>query len=79
MYLFFNSLKLVKCTDIISWWSFNSLDCSEYTFEVKLFAPGSKEVGKLSNIRLPPLADIPGYVPPPLTSVMSITFNPQGE
>jgi hypothetical protein len=46
---------------------------------VKLFAPGSKEVGKLSNIRLPPLADIPGYVPPPLTSVMSITFNPQGE
>jgi hypothetical protein len=62
-----------------NWWSFNFLDCSEYTFEVKLFAPGSKEVGKLSNIRLPPLADIPGYVPPPLTSVMSITFNPQGE
>jgi hypothetical protein len=45
---------------------------------LKLFAPGAKEVGKLANIRLPPLADIPGYVPPPLTSVMSITFNPQG-
>jgi len=54
-------------------------DCSEYSFEVKLFAPGSKEVGKLSNIRLPPLADIPGYVPPPLTSVMSITFSPDGK
>jgi hypothetical protein len=46
---------------------------------LKLFAPGAKEVGKLANIRLPPLADIPGYVPPPLTSVMSITFNPQGK
>jgi len=54
-------------------------DCNEYNFEVKFFAPTSKEVGKVSNIRLPALADVPGYVPPPITSVMSISYGTSGK
>merc|ERR1719430_1391137 len=54
-------------------------DCAEYNFEVKFYAPTSKEVGKVSNIRLPALADLPGYVPPPITSVMSITYGNSGK
>merc|ERR1712168_175605 len=48
-------------------------DCSEFQFEVKFFAPRSKEVGKVS-VHLPALADIPDYVPPPITAVMDIKF-----
>jgi len=54
-------------------------DCAEYNFEVKFFAPRSKEVGRVSNVRLPALADVPGYVPPPITSVMSITYGASGK
>lgn len=54
-------------------------DCAEYNFEIKLFAPSAKEVGKVSNVRLPPLADVPGYVPPPVTSVMSISYGTNGK
>lgn len=54
-------------------------DCSEYDFEIKFFAPGSKEVGKVSHVKLPPLADVPGYIPPPITSVMSITYGSNGK
>eukprot|EP00088_Acartia_fossae_P022382 TRINITY_DN235_c0_g1_i4.p1 TRINITY_DN235_c0_g1~~TRINITY_DN235_c0_g1_i4.p1 ORF type:complete len:570 (-),score=129.97 TRINITY_DN235_c0_g1_i4:121-1830(-) len=54
-------------------------DCAEYEFEVKFMAPRSKEVGKVSRIRLLSLADVPGYVPPPLTSVMSITWGTSGK
>jgi len=54
-------------------------DCAEYNFEVKFFAPRSKEVGKVSNIKLPALADVPGYIPPPITSVMSITYGTNGK
>merc|ERR1712131_384187 len=53
-------------------------DCAEYNFEVKLFS-GRKEIAKVSNIRLPTLADVPGYVPPPLTSVMSISYGSSGK
>jgi len=54
-------------------------DCSEYNFEVKFFGPGSKELGKVTGVKLPALADVPGYVPPPLTSVMSISYNTAGK
>merc|ERR1712198_393129 len=54
-------------------------DCAEYNFEVKFFAPRSKEVGKVSNIKLPALADLPGYIPPPITSVMSISYGSSGK
>ena len=46
-------------------------DCAEFNFEVKFFA--RKEVGKV-QVNLPALANIPSYVPPPVTDVMSITF-----
>jgi len=54
-------------------------DCNEYDFEIKFFGPGSKEVGKVTGVKLPALADVPGYVPPPLTSVMSITYGNSGK
>merc|ERR1711872_160841 len=54
-------------------------DCAEFNFEVKLFGPGSKELGKVQNIHLPALADIPTYIPPPITQVMSISFGTSGK
>eukprot|EP00092_Neocalanus_flemingeri_P006157 GFUD01006628.1.p1 GENE.GFUD01006628.1~~GFUD01006628.1.p1 ORF type:complete len:588 (-),score=139.67 GFUD01006628.1:240-2003(-) len=53
-------------------------DCSQYKFEVKFFA-ARKEIGQVQNLNLPPLADIPGYVPPPVTSVIAISFNTAGK
>jgi len=54
-------------------------DCNEYDFEIKFFGPGNKEVGKVPSVKLPALADVPGYVPPPITSVMSITYGNSGK
>jgi len=53
-------------------------DCTQYNFEVKFFS-ASKEIGQVQNLNLPPLADIPGYVPPPVTSVIAISFNTAGK
>jgi len=53
-------------------------DCTQYTFEVKFFS-ARKEIGEVQNLNLPPLADIPGYVPPPVTSVIAISFNTAGK
>jgi len=53
-------------------------ECSQFNFEVKFFS-GRKEIGQIQNLNLPALADIPGYVPPPVTSVISISFNIQGK
>jgi len=49
-------------------------DCAEFNFEVKMFAAKSKEIGKV-QVHLPSLANIPSYVPPPVTEVMSISFS----
>ena len=48
-------------------------DCAEFNFDVKMFAPSSTKVGSVS-VNLPALANIPSYVPPPVTDVMSISF-----
>jgi len=53
-------------------------DCTQYTFEVKFFS-ARKEIGEVQNLNLPPLADIPGYVPPPVTSVIAISFSTAGK
>jgi len=53
-------------------------DCTQYTFEVKFFS-ARKEIGEVQNLDLPPLADIPGYVPPPVTSVIAISFSTAGK
>ena len=65
-------------------------DCAEFNFEVKVFAPTSKQIGQVApplvsyssvdryylqtEVHLPALADIPSYVPPPVTEVMAISF-----
>merc|ERR1712142_431206 len=54
-------------------------DCAEYDFEVKFMAKSKGEVGKVTGVHLPSLADVPGYVPPPITSVMSITYGSNGK
>lgn len=48
--------------------------CKEYQFEMKIVSPNNAEVGKVSDIFLLSLADIPDYIPPPLTSVIEIKF-----
>merc|ERR1711970_83256 len=54
-------------------------NCAEFNYELKFFANG-KEVGKVSTmIHLPALADIPSYIPPPITQVMSISFGTSGK
>jgi len=53
-------------------------DCAEYNFEIKLFS-GRKEVAKVTGVKLPTLADVPGYIPPPITSVMSISYGTSGK
>merc|ERR1719209_2802798 len=53
-------------------------DCTQYTFEVEFFS-ARKEIGEIQNLNLPPLADIPGYVPPPVTSVIAISFSTAGK
>jgi len=54
-------------------------NCAEFNYELKFFANG-KEVGKVSTmLHLPSLADIPSYVPPPITAVMDIKFGTSGK
>ena len=53
-------------------------DCSQYSFDVKFLA-GGREVGAVSGVVLPPLADQPGFVPPPVTSVLTISFSSAGK
>jgi len=52
-------------------------DCAEFNFEVKMFS-SRKEIGKV-QVHLPALADIPSYIPPPITDVMSISFGSNGK
>jgi len=52
-------------------------DCAEFNFEVSLYGAG-KALTTVRGIHLPALADIPSYVPPPVTRVMTITFSKTG-
>ena len=52
--------------------------CAQYNFDVK-FTAGGKEVGKVTEVLLPALADQPGFVPPPVTSVLTISFSMAGK
>lgn len=53
-------------------------DCVQYSFDIKFLA-GGREVGAVTGLPLPALADQPGYTPPPLTSVLTISFSPAGK
>ena len=53
-------------------------DCAQYSFDLKFLAKG-REVGAVSGLTLPALADQPGYSPPPVTSVLTISFSSAGK
>ena len=53
-------------------------DCAQYSFDLKFLAKG-REVGAVSGVTLPALADQPGYSPPPVTSVLTISFSSAGK
>ena len=53
-------------------------DCLQFSFTVKFLA-GNRESGSVTGVLLPALADQPGYTPPPLTSVLSISFSTSGK
>jgi len=52
-------------------------DCAGYMFHLQIHG-GSKKLGELGSIPLAALADLPGYVPPPLTSVITVAWSPSG-
>merc|ERR1719220_2707083 len=52
-------------------------DCAGYMFHLQIYG-GSKKIGELPSISLPALADLPGFVPAPVTSVVSVSFSSAG-
>jgi len=48
--------------------------CKEYDFEMVILNPHHRELGRVTGIHLPVLADLPDYVPPAFTSVLQITL-----
>merc|ERR1719233_1254247 len=48
--------------------------CKKYDFEMVIMSPQNTELGRVTGIPLPVLADIPDYVPPAFTSVLQITL-----
>jgi len=48
--------------------------CKEYQFEMKIISPQNAVVGKISELVLLSLSDLPDYIPPPLTSVIEVKF-----
>lgn len=48
-------------------------DCAGYMFHIQFYAK-KKKLGEVGSVSLPPLADLPGYVPPPVTSVVQVAF-----
>jgi len=48
--------------------------CKEYDFEMTIISPQNTQLGKITDIHLPVLADIPDYVPPAFTSVLQISL-----
>jgi len=52
-------------------------DCAGYMFHLQIYG-GSKKIGELPSISLPALADLPGFVPAPVTSVVAVSFSTAG-
>ena len=53
-------------------------DCAQFNFELE-FVGGGRAVASLSSLQLPPLADQPGFVPPPVSSVLTLSYNTAGK
>jgi len=54
-------------------------DCSQYEFRLDMMSAGKVTVGSVPRLSLPPLAEIAEFVPPPLTSVMTVTYPGRGD
>jgi len=52
--------------------------CNQFSFDIQ-FKNGKTNLDSLSGVILPPLADIPGYVPAPITSVMTVSYDTKGK
>ena len=53
-------------------------DCAQFNFDLE-FVGGGKPVASLNSLQLPALADQPRFVPPPVTSVLTISYNTAGK
>ena len=53
-------------------------DCAQFNFDLK-FVGGGRDVANVKNLELPALADQPGFVPPPVTSVLTVSYNTAGK
>merc|ERR1719150_954031 len=53
-------------------------DCAQFNFDLE-FVGGGKPVASLKSLQLPALADQPRFVPPPVTSVLTISYNTAGK
>jgi len=52
-------------------------DCAGYMFHLQIHGARTK-LGEVGSIPLPALADMPEYVPPPVTSTVSVAFDNSG-
>jgi len=52
-------------------------DCAGYMFHLQIYG-GSKKIGELASISLPALANLPTFVPAPVTSVVAVSFSTSG-
>jgi len=52
-------------------------DCAGYMFHLQIYG-GSKKIGELASISLPALANLPGFVPAPVTSVVAVSYSTSG-
>lgn len=52
-------------------------DCAGYMFHLQIYG-GAKKIGELASISLPTLANLPGFIPAPATSVVAVSFSPSG-
>ena len=48
--------------------------CQQVLFEVKFISPSNGVVGRVADIELPRLSDIPDFVPPLITDVLDVKF-----
>ena len=53
-------------------------DCAQFNFNLE-FVGGGRAVASLNTLQMPALADQPGFVPPPVTSVLSLSYNTAGK
>jgi len=52
-------------------------DCAGHMFHLQIYA-GSKKIGELASISLPALANLPGFAPAPVTSVVAVSYSTSG-